>query len=208
MVLAAAGSGAFSAGADLKEMAAHPAGHVETTDPRRRGIRLFETILGVSKPTIVAVNGAAIGAGFEMAMACDLRVAVHGAFFALPEAKLGLGSLLGTHLLPRLLPRAVALQMLYTGEPMDAEEAHRWGLVNILVDREELETATSRLAETIAANAPLSVRRYKHMLTNAVALPLGDALRLEGGPDPYTSRDRAEGVRAFLEGRRPVWQGR
>lgn len=170
-------------------------------------MRLFHAIEETYKPTIVAINGVALGVGLEIALACDLRIAVDHAVLGLPEAKLGLGSMIGSVVLPRLIPQAVALRMLYTGEPITAADAERWGLINCVVPAGQLAERTRALADSIVANAPLSVNRFKHVKVKCSGLPLGVALRLDVGPDPYSSQDREEGVRAFLEKRPARWRG-
>lgn len=207
IVIAAAGTGAFCGGVDLKEIAADGAGAYRgpLDHPERL---LYEVILETYKPTIAAVGGAAVGGGCELALACDLRIASPDARFALPEAKIGMGAIFGSVVLPRRIPLAVALKMLYTGDFMSAEEACRWGLVNEIVPAGDLMSSTLALAERIAQNAPITVRRMKHMALKGLELPPAAAMRLDVGPDPYTSQDRVEGITAFLEKRAPRWMDR
>jgi enoyl-CoA hydratase len=206
VVLTGTGDRAFSAGADIKEMGDQDADAPDNT--RARGRRLFESILLTDRPTIAAINGLALGVGCEIALACDMRLAATGAVLGLPEARLGLASMFGSIALPRLLPSAVAARMLFTGESMSAEEALRWGLLNTVVSLADLAAETNTLARTIAANAPLSLRAYKKVRLQTYGLPYQSALDLEIDPDPLTSADRGEGVRAALEKRPPRWQGR
>lgn len=209
VVLTGAGDKAFCAGADLKEF--HEFARqgrpipVPMTGHERN---VHEAIAETCKPTIAVINGPAVAGGCELALACDLRIAAGHAILGLPEAKRGMGANFATVVLPRLIPRAIALEMLYTGEPLTADEALRWGLYNRVVPAAELPGAAEKLVRSIVANAPLTLRRYKEMVTKGWELPVPSALRLSVGPNPYLSRDREEGIRAFLEKRPPRWQGR
>jgi enoyl-CoA hydratase len=223
VVLTSTGERAFSAGADLKDMGeadarraarsdggsapvpAPRSGTVPMTGARRN---FFEVILECAKPTVAAVFGWAMGGGCELALACDLRIAADDLRIGMPETKRGLGANFGSVVLPRVVPLGLAYQMLYTGEPLSAEDAWRWGLVQAVVPRGELEARAEALVRSIVANAPLTNQRYKAMITKGRDLPVAAALRLNVGPNPYLSKDRKEGVAAFLERRRPNWQAR
>jgi enoyl-CoA hydratase len=209
IVLTAKGDRVFCAGADLKEIAdadergetfRPPTGHLERT--------VYEVVFGTYKPTIAAVNGHAMGGGFELALACDIRLAVPAATLAFPEAKVGMGAPFGSVALTRHLPLGVALALLFTGDPMSAEEAQRWGLLNALVPSAELRDAAIALAARIAANAPLSVQRMKETALKTLDLPVAAGLRLDVGPNPYLSWDRKEGAQAFRDKRPPQFEGR
>lgn len=209
IALTGTGTAAFSAGADLKEMDARARrGESPPIPTYGDGSNVFEAVLSVDKPTVAIVNGPAIGAGCELALACDLRVAADHATLVLPEAKRGLGAHFASVILPRLLPRGIAMEMLYRGEPMTAEKAAHWGLFNATAPAGELPALAHDWLTAIAANAPLTVQRYKRVVTWTSTLAMSEALQVEITPDVYGSRDRQEGVRAFLEKRAPRWEGR
>jgi enoyl-CoA hydratase len=209
VVVTGAGDRAFCSGVDLKELDDLARSGKQVSTPMTGTSRnVFEALLETYKPTIAALNGPAVAGGCELALACDLRIAAEHAFIGLPEARRGMGANFASVVLPRLLPRAVALEMLYTGVHMDAPTAARWGLYNRTVPSDQLRGAVAEVASTIASNAPLTVRRFKEMAVKGWELPVHSALRLNVGPNPYTSRDREEGVRAYLEGRQPQWEGR
>jgi enoyl-CoA hydratase/carnithine racemase len=204
LVLTGAGDAAFCAGADLKEMAALGM----TVPPRDMAPHLGRN-LQVTKPVIAAVNGAALGGGFLLAQMCDLCVAAESASFGITEARWGRGAPWAAPL-PWLVPPRVALQLLLTAEPIGARRAHEVGLVNLVVPDAALREEAGRLAATVAANAPLSVRAAKAMVHASAGRDLDAALD-EGWRlfEPvYRSRDAQEGPRAFLEKRPPVWKGR
>jgi enoyl-CoA hydratase/carnithine racemase len=200
---------AFCAGFDLKEIReADQRGEPFRPPMNRPGRSLFEVVTETPLPVIAALNGAAVAGGFELALACDLRVAATGISLGLPEATIGMGANFGSVVLPKRIPVGIALEMLLTGEYVTSEDAARWGLVNRLVDADDVLPTAMELAERIAANAPISVRRMKETAVKGLELPLWQALRLDVGPNPYLSDDRREGIAAYLEKRPPEWTGR
>lgn len=207
--LAAAGDRAFSAGADLKEMNARDGSggppYVPMTGPCRN---VYEVVLECRKPTLAVLHGWVVGGGMELAMACDLRLAAEGTRLMLPESKVGQGAHFGSQMLPRLVPMGIAYELLYLGEPIEVNDAHRFGLVNWVVPRAQLRARADAIARSLSERAPLTLRRYKAMVQVGSTLPIPAALRLDAGPSPYLSQDRGEGAAAFVEKRPPKWSGR
>ena len=209
-IVTGAGDRFFSAGWDLKAAAAG-----EEEDFGAGGFAGLSELFDLEKPVIAAVNGLAAGGGFELALACDLIVAVREAELFLPEVNLGFVPDAGGVLrLPRRLPRAIAMEMLLTGRRMTAEEAARFGLVNRVVDTGGALDAARELAGRIVEAAPLAVRAVKAVVAATECLPAEEAYaRLrDGSVEAYgrmlRSEDADEGPRAFAEGRPPVWKGR
>ncbi|MBO0826574.1 MAG: enoyl-CoA hydratase/isomerase family protein [Streptosporangiales bacterium] len=204
LVLTGAGDKAFCAGGDLKEMAA-----TTLRVPPPDFAPQFGRNIEVEKPTIAAVNGVAYAGGFLLAQSCDLCVAADSARFAVTEVKVGRGAPWAAPL-PWLVPPRIAMQLLLTGDPIDADRAYQVGLVNEVVPAAELHDATQRLAERIAANAPLSVGAGKRTVQLIAEHPLADAYEeAERIWRPvYLSEDAQEGPAAFRDKRPPEWKGR
>jgi enoyl-CoA hydratase/carnithine racemase len=204
LVLTGAGDRAFCAGGDLKEMA-----DTELRIPPLDFLPQFGRNIEVAKPTIAAVNGIAYAGGFLLAQNCDLCIASENAAFAISEVKVGRGAPWAAPL-PWLIPPRVAMQILLTGDPIDAARAHELGLVNDVVPAADLHDATQRLAERIAANAPLSVLAAKQTVRlvaeNSLTRAYEEAERI--WEPVYLSEDAQEGPAAFRDRRRPKWRGR
>ncbi len=161
-------------------------------------------------PTIAAVRGHALGAGMQLAVACDLRIAARGTTFGMLEAKYGLmPDLTGTQLLPRVVGPAKAKELVFTADRIDADEALRIGLVNRVVDDDELEEAVGALAERLAAQPPIAIRWAKRAIDASTTMPVREGLRFEheGQTECLRSADFKEAIGAFLEKRAPDFTG-
>ena len=209
-ILTGAGDRFFCAGWDLNAAAA---GEEFEADYGEGGFGGFGELPGLLKPVIAAVNGMAIGGGFEIVLAADLVIAAEHARFWLPEASLGMMPDAASIRLPRMLPPAVANEVLYAGRRLDTAEALRWGLVNSVVGSADLMAEARAIAARVVEAAPLSVAAISEARDSTVHLPRPEAFKLlrSGELAAYeamlASEDAAEGPRAFTEGRPPRWQG-
>jgi enoyl-CoA hydratase len=207
VVLAGAGERAFCSGADLKDIAAGRLDEIVAEDGGLAGFVAGHR----SKPWIAEVGGIAYGGGMEFALACDLVVASDAARFALPEVKRGrIARGGGAIRLASRIPRAIALEMLATGEPIDAAHAHTYGLVNKLVPHSALREETLLLANAIACNAPIAVQESLALARHAHAAHESELWALNAAASVRINKteDAAEGLRSFVEKRPPVWTGR
>jgi enoyl-CoA hydratase/carnithine racemase len=206
LVLTDADDGSFSMGAgftdDTSELDVIPSGELCT---------MTESIANLDLPVIAAINGDAIGLGLELALACDIRIAADTAHFGFPHIKEGLipwdG---GTQRLSRVVGQARAMEMILTGELIDAQEAYRVGLVSKVVAPEEVMPVTMDMAREMASKGPIALRYAKEAIHKGMDLTLEQGLRLEA--DLYfllhTTKDRTEGIKAFREKRTPEFEGR
>lgn len=214
-IVTGAGERAFSAGADLKAMAERTQEDFarEFWHPDPRGSVAYGGImrgLEVYKPIIAAVNGFALGGGLELALSCDIRIASENARFGLAEVTRALiPGAGGTQRLPRMIPMAIAMHMLLTGEPLDAQEAYRVGLVNKVVPAAELIPTAEGIARRICENGPLAVKAIKEAAYKGLNMTLDHGLRLEQLLSQMIRRteDAKEGPRAFAEKRKPAYKG-
>ena len=207
LILTGAGR-AFVAGADISELTARSAAEAKAL--AQRGQEIFRRFEQSRKPTIAAVNGFALGGGCELAMSCHIRIASESAKFGQPEVKLGLvPGYGGTQRLARLVGKGRALQLLLTGEMIDAQEAYRIGLVNRVVPATEVIPAATTMMQQILANAPLAIAGCIETIDRGYDGSLDDALTLEATQFGLlaSTQDMAEGTRAFLEKRAARFTG-
>jgi enoyl-CoA hydratase len=208
VIVTGAGTKAFVAGADIGELTEQ--NPVTGRNRALTGQLVFRRLERCGKPVIAAVNGFALGGGCELAMACHLRVASENAKFGQPEVKLGIApGYGGTVRLPRLIGRARALELLLTGDMVDAAEALRIGLVNRVVTSDRLLPETESLLRAILANGPLAVRACLEAVDAGAEMTVDHALLLEAGYFGLLSatEDMREGTKAFLEKRKPAFKG-
>jgi enoyl-CoA hydratase len=209
IIITGVGDKAFVAGTDIEELTV-----LERESGRAfaaGGQELFDLIEQLSKPVIAAVNGYALGGGNELALACHLRIASDRARFGQPEVNLGaIPGYGGTQRLARLVGRGKALELILTGELIDAAEALRIGLVNRVVPHAELHAAVTALAKTIAGKGPDAVRLSIQAVNAAAEFGQAEGLRKEAElfGSCCATEDFREGTRAFLQKRKPVFQGR
>jgi enoyl-CoA hydratase len=209
LIVTGAGEKAFVAGADINELAV--LSPLEAREVALRGQAIFRALETLPKPTVAAVNGFALGGGLELAMSCAIRVAAPNAKFGQPEVKLGLvPGYGGTQRLPRLVGRGRAIEMLITGETIDAAEAYRMGLVNYVTPLEELLPFSRAWLHKVLANGPKAIALAIEAVDVGLDCGLEEGLRFEAAAFGLTAatEDRAEGTRAFLEKRKAAFAGK
>ena len=209
VILTGSGEKAFVAGADIAELATQTP--VQGKLIARRGQAIFDAVENLGKPVVAAVNGFALGGGCELAMACHVRVASENARLGTPEVKLGLMcGYAGTQRLARLVGKGRALEILLTGEMVDAQEALRIGLVNRVVPKDKLMAEAEGLLRKMLANAPLALRHTLEAVNSGLQLPFEQAEELEASLFGLlcSTEDMREGTQAFLEKRPARFQGR
>lgn len=209
VIVTGAGEKAFVAGADIAELSGQSP--VEGKQRSIRGQQVFDRIERMGKPVIAAVNGFALGGGCELALACHLRLASENAKLGTPEVKLGIMcGYGGTQRLPRVVGKGRALELLLTGEMVDAQEAFRIGLVNRVVPREKLLAEAEALLRKMLANGPVSLRFTLEAVATGLEMPFDEAERMEAALFGLicTTQDMKEGTQAFLDKRPPKFQGK
>lgn len=207
VVFTGAGDQAFVAGADVAEFAGRTP--IEQREAMRVG--LFDDVWNFPKPTIAMINGYCLGGGCELALACDLRIGADSAKLGQPEVRLGIIPGGGaTQRLPRLVGYGKALQLVLTGEVLDAVSAYEIGLLDEIVPADELRQRTLEIARSMAEKSPVTLAIAKRALRAALEMPLSAGLAHERDlfALAFATEDKEEGVRAFLEKRPPEWKGR
>jgi enoyl-CoA hydratase len=208
IILTGAGDRGFVAGADIRELATYNAEQAMAC--ARKGQALCDLIEKLGKPVIAAINGLALGGGCEIAMACTVRIASAAAKLGQPEVKLGvIPGYGGSQRLPRLIGRGRAMEMILGGEPISAETAAQWGLVNRVVPAEQLLACALELAGKIVANSSSAVALAMQAVNEGLDSPLAQGLILEASLFglSFSTADMREGTQAFLE-KRPAQFGR
>ena len=209
VIITGAGEKAFIAGADVKELATY--NPQEAKECSFRGQAVLNRIENLGKPVIAAINGYALGGGCELALACSLRLASQTARLGQPEVKLGITpGYGGSQRLPRLIGKGLALQMILSGEPVSADQALQWGLVNQVTPPDQLLSAAETMARKIIANPPLAVQYCLEAVGQGLNMSIDQGLFLESTlfGVSFATEDMREGTQAFLEKRVPRFAGR
>ncbi|HEX7880516.1 MAG TPA: enoyl-CoA hydratase-related protein [Candidatus Eisenbacteria bacterium] len=207
LVITGGGDRVFVSGADIKDLKSR------TFQQGLEGCNnaLFAAIETFERPVVAAINGHALGGGLELAMACDIRIAVDDAKFGFPEVGLGImPGAGGTQRLPRLVGTGKAKELILTGDLIDAPEAHRIGLINRLVPRGEFSAGVTSLVDKLASRGPMALKLAKMSLNAAARMPIDAGFQLEilAQSVLFETKDKDEGLNAFLEKRAPKFEGR
>ena len=198
---------AFAAGADIKEMANRSMTEMREGDP----VAVYSRIMNIRKPVVAAVSGWALGGGCELALSCDMIVASESARFGQPEITIGvIPGAGGTQRLTRTVGKALAMEMILNNRTLSAQEAFQLGLVNRVVPTERCLDEALKLADEIAVQAPLAVLAAKKLINQAYELTLNEGLHQERQEfyNLFATEDQKEGMKAFIEKRKPLWKGK
>ena len=209
-VIIITGSGkAFIAGADISEMNTYSPEEARAFS--QLGHKTMDAIQNSGKPVIAAINGFTLGGGLELALSCDILIASEKAVLGLPEVNLGLiQGFGGTQRLPRLIGKARAKELIFTGEALKAQKACEIGLVNRVVPQEELLPEAEKVAQLISAKGPVALTLAKRAIESGYDVPLSEGCKkeIDAFVESFSSQDRDEGIKAFLEKRKPVFTGK
>jgi len=208
LIITGAGKG-FQAGADIKELSGMAPMSILRWNEGL--VRVIATIERLRQPVIVAINGLALGGGLELALGCQVRIAVTGAKLGLPEVKLGIiPGTGGTQRLPRIIGKGRAYEMLLTGDPIDAEEGFRIGLINKVVPKGEALKAAKEMAKKIVCNGPIAIELCKDAVEIGMDLPLEHAVQYsqKNCITCFSTEDMQEGTTAFIEKRKAEFKGK
>ena len=202
-ILTGAGEKSFSVGADLKD-------EKHLLDPEKWEAAFVRNLFSIKKPLIAAINGYCLGAGFTIALACDIRIASENARLGTPDQKLNTVDCAASILLSHVIPSSTAMEILFTGDPIDAKEAYRVGLVSRVVPPETLMPEADKIAYKICENGPMALKVCKELDRRARSLTIDESVKLFEAMayKVLRSEDTKEGITAFLEKRKPVWQGK
>ena len=202
-ILTGAGEKSFSVGADLKD-------EKHLFDPEKWEAGFVRNLFFIKKPLIAAINGYCLGAGFTVALACDIRIASENARLGTPDQKLNTVDCAASILLSHVIPSSTAMEILFTGDPIDANEAHRVGLVSRVVPPETLMTEADRIANKICENGPMALKVCKELDRRSRSMTIDESVELFEAMayKVLRSEDTKEGITAFLEKRKPVWKGK